>query len=431
MRKMMGIIEKSAIGISSKALREVSKKEGFPLCELTADTAAGKTVILANSRRKNVVPAGVGRGLRTKVNANIGTSADRASIKEELKKLEVCISAGADAVMDLSTGGDIDGARKKIIENCPLPLGTVPVYQAAITEIRNKKDIKDMDSEKLFDVIEKQLDDGVDFITVHCGITMQAVERLRKQNRLAGIVSRGGALLVEWMAAGGRENPLYEEYDRLLGIAGKYDAVLSLGDGMRPGCIADATDRPQLQELVILGELARRAVSAGVQVMIEGPGHIPLNEVSANVLLEKSLCNGAPFYVLGPLVTDIAPGYDHITSAIGGAVAAGAGADFICYVTASEHLRLPSAEDVREGIMAARIAAHAGDIAKGIKGAAERDRKMSGYRAARNWKKQIELSIDPGKAASLRAESLPGTEDVCTMCGELCAMKRMDGIFKD
>ena len=426
----MGIIEKSRKGISSKALREVSKKEGYPLCGLTADVASGKTVVLANSRRKNVVPAGVGRGLRTKVNANIGTSGDKASIKDELKKLEICVSAGADAVMDLSTGGDIDRTRKEIIKNCSLPVGTVPVYQAVMPVIRDNKDIKDMDSEELFDVIEKQLDDGVDFITVHCGITIQAVERLKKQDRLAGIVSRGGALLVEWMAAGGRENPLYEEYGRLLNIAKKYDAVLSLGDGMRPGCLADSTDRPQLQELILLGELASRAVSEGVQVMIEGPGHIPLNEVAANVLLEKSLCNGAPFYVLGPLVTDIAPGYDHITSAIGGAVAAGAGADFLCYVTASEHLRLPSAEDVREGVMAARIAAHAGDIAKGIKGAAATDREMSKNRAARNWKKQVELAIDPEKAARLREESMPGSEDVCTMCGEFCSMKRMDRVFK-
>lgn len=427
----MSIIEKAAKGIYSKALREAAKNEGVPVCGLGADVASGKTAVLANKKRKNVVPAGVGKGLKTKVNANIGTSGDWASIKEELKKLDVCIRAGADAVMDLSTGGDIDRTRKRLLERCPLPFGTVPIYQAAVSEIKKNRDISKMDPELLFDVIEKQLEDGVDFITVHCGITKQAVERLRKQGRLAGIVSRGGALLVEWMAADGRENPLYEQYDRLLRLAKKYDAVLSLGDGMRPGCIADSTDRPQLQELVILGELAAKAVSEGVQIMIEGPGHIPLNEVQANVQLQKTLCNGAPFYVLGPLATDIAPGYDHITSAIGGAIAAGAGADFICYVTASEHLRLPSAEDVREGVMAARIAAHAGDIAKGIAGAAERDREFSKHRAARDWKKQIELSIDPEKSARLRKGSSPGSEDVCTMCGELCAMKRMDRVFKD
>jgi phosphomethylpyrimidine synthase len=428
---MMGIIEKADKGIYTRALREAAKKEGFSPEELAPDVAAGRVAVLASRARKNVSALGVGRKLRTKVNANIGTSGDRASVKDELRKLEVCVSAGADAVMDLSTGGDIDGARRKIIENCPVPLGTVPVYQAVIDVLRKKKEVKDMESERLFDVIEKQLEDGVDFITVHCGITINSVERLIKDKRLAGVVSRGGAFLVEWISSTGRENPLYEQYGRLLALAKKYDAVLSLGDGMRPGCIADATDRCQLQELIILGGLAQRAVSEGVQVMIEGPGHIPLNQVEANVLLEKSLCGGAPFYVLGPLVTDIAPGYDHITSAVGGAVAAAAGADFICYVTASEHLRLPSVEDVREGIMAARIAAHAGDIAKGVKGAADRDREISGYRAARNWKKQIELALDPEKAARLREESIPASEDVCTMCGEFCSMKRMDKILRD
>ncbi len=425
----MSLIEKAGNNIAGKVLRQVAKKENYPLPLLMDDVASGKTVVLANSKRKNVIPAGVGAGLKTKVNANIGTSGDKASISDELEKLRVCISAGADAVMDLSTGGDIDLARKKILSECPIPLGTVPVYQAVIEALRKNKTVKDMEAESLFEVIEKQLDDGVDFITVHCGITVHSVERLRRQNRLAGIVSRGGAFLVEWMSENKKENPLYENYDRLIALAKKYDAVLSLGDGMRPGSIIDSTDRPQVQELVLLGELARQAVSEGVQVMIEGPGHIPLHEVEANVKLQKSLCGGAPFYVLGPLVTDIAPGYDHITAAIGGAVAAAAGADFICYVTASEHLRLPSADDVREGIMAARIAAHAGDIAKGVKGALEQDRELSGYRASRNWKKQIELSIDPEKAARLRAESMPGEKDVCTMCGEFCSMKRMDRVF--
>ncbi len=426
----MGIIEKARRGVVSKNIREVSRKENVPLEGLLADVSGGRTAILANRVRKNVSPVGVGKGLRTKVNANIGTSSDSSGIKHELEKLKICVSAGADAVMDLSTGGDIDRTRRAILENCPIPLGTVPVYQAIIETLKKKKALKDMDKELLFDVIEKHLADGVDFITVHCGITVQSVERLKNRDRIAGIVSRGGAFLVEWMAAGGRENPLYEEYERLISLAKKYDAVLSLGDGMRPGSVADATDRPQLQELVILGELAKKAVKEGVQVMIEGPGHIPLNEVEANVILEKTLCEGAPFYVLGPLVTDIAPGYDHITAAIGGAVAAGAGADFICYVTPSEHLRLPSADDVREGIMAARIAAHAGDMAKGLAGAIERDKEMSRFRAARDWKKQIEIAIDPEKAARLRRESMPATDDVCTMCGDFCAMKRMDAVFK-
>jgi phosphomethylpyrimidine synthase len=309
------------------------------------------------------------------------------------------------------------------MDECPVPIGTVPLYQAAL-EARNRgKSFVELTGTEIFEVIEKQAEDGVDFITVHCGVTRSSVERIRNEGRIMGIVSRGGALTAEWMKFNKRENPLFEDYDRLLKIAKKYDMVLSLGDGLRPGCIADATDRGQVHELITLGELAQRAFDEGVQVMIEGPGHVPLDQVEANILLQKRICRGAPFYVLGPLVTDTAPGYDHITSAIGGAVAASAGADFLCYVTPSEHLRLPSIEDVREGVVASRIAAHAGDIAKKRKGAMEKDIELSKARKALDWDTQIRLSVDPVRAAKLRESSPPQEEDVCTMCGSLCAIK--------
>jgi phosphomethylpyrimidine synthase len=299
-----------------------------------------------------------------------------------------------------------------------------------VETVRKKKALANMDNDDIFAVIEKQAAEGVDFLTVHCGLTREALERVRKEGRITNVVSRGGAFLIEWMIYRDRENPLYENFDRLIEIAGKYDVTLSLGDGMRPGCIADSTDRGQIQELISLGELAQRALDAGVQVMIEGPGHIPIHQVEANVLLEKSLCHGAPFYVLGPLVTDTAPGYDHITAAIGGAIAAAAGADFLCYVTPSEHLRLPTIEDVKEGVIATRIAAHAADIAKGIPGAYELDMKLSKMREDRNWTQQLKLALDPVKARKYRRESLPGTSDVCTMCGEYCAIKKVEAFFR-
>jgi len=363
----------------------------------------------------------VGAGLATKVNANIGTSSDYGDAETELEKLRVALEAGADAVMDLSTGGDITAIRRAIIAASPRPIGTVPVYQAGVAAIEAHGAIVRMSVDDIFDAIEAHAREGVDFVTVHCGVTQGAIERLKQQGRVTDIVSRGGAFMVGWMLHNDRENPLYEEYDRLLAIAREYDVTLSLGDGMRPGSLADATDRTQVEELITLGELVERARAAGVQVMVEGPGHIPLDQIEMNIRLQKSLCKDAPFYVLGPLVTDIAAGYDHITSAIGGALAAMAGADFLCYVTPSEHLAIPDADDVREGVMASRIAAHAADIVKGIPGAAERDRKMSEARKRLDWEEQARLALDPEKVGRVhRQRATAGA--ACSMCGQFCAM---------
>ncbi len=344
--------------------------------------------------------------------------------------MRAAIEAGADTIMDLSTGPAIGETRKTVIRASTVPVGTVPIYQAAV-EMPEKKNrpMVEMTGDDLFEVIERHGEDGVDFITVHCGVTLRSVETIKKEGRLMGVVSRGGAILVEWMHYNKKENPLFESYDRLLEIAKAYDMTLSLGDGLRPGCLADATDRGQIQELLLLGELTERAWAKGVQVMIEGPGHVPLHQIEANVLLQKRICHGAPFYVLGPLVTDIAPGYDHITGAIGGAIAAWAGADFLCYVTPSEHLRLPTVEDVREGVIASKIAGHAGDIARGLKGAMDQDACMARARKALNWPEQIRLAVDPERARKLRESRMPKESDVCTMCGELCAIKKVANLL--
>jgi len=412
-------------GAITREMEIVARDEEVSPEWLREKIASGRIVIPANRNHRGVKPVGIGEGLRIKVNTNLGTSSDHIDLEEELKKLEVSIESGTDTVMDLSTGGDIDAIRKEILRVSPVPVGTVPIYEAAIEAAKKRKALAEMRVEDLFEVIERQAGEGVDFITVHCGVTRSAVERLRKAHRLLGVVSRGGSFLVEWMIYTGQENPLYEHYDRLLEIAIKYDVTLSLGDGLRPGCLTDATDRPQVEETIVLGELTERAWAAGVQVMIEGPGHVPLDQIEANVLLEKRLCKGAPFYVLGPLVTDISPGYDHITCAIGGAIAGKAGADFLCYVTPSEHLKLPSVEDVREGVVATRIAGHAADIARGNKKAIQRDMDMSKARKAFDWERQIELSIDPEKARRYHEEGKSSEKDVCTMCGEFCAIKRV------
>jgi len=404
-------------------MQKVAEKEKKELELIRAGVAGGTVVVPANKNHLNLEPCGIGSGLKTKVNANIGTSPAFPDIDKELVKLTAALSAGADAVMDLSTGGDLDQLRRRILAVSPAAVGTVPVYQAAVEARERHGSIIGMTADELFAVIEKQAGDGVDFITVHCGVTMAVLDRLRQQSRITGIVSRGGAFLAGWMLHHGRENPLYEQYDRLLDMARRYDVTLSLGDGLRPGCLADATDRAQIQELIILGEMIERARAQGVQAMVEGPGHVPLNQVIANVQMQKSLCRDAPFYVLGPLVTDVAPGYDHITSAVGGALAAAAGADFLCYVTPSEHLGLPGPDDVREGVMAARVAAHAADIAKGVPGAWEWDREMAAARKALDWERQISLAIDPEKARRFRAERNPQGTEECTMCGEFCAMK--------
>lgn len=401
----------------------VARDEQMDIDLLVRRVAEGTIVIPKNANREMKRVGGVGLGLRTKVNANIGTSATYTDIGDELLKLKVAVEAGADAVMDLSTGGDLTGIRKVIIERCPVALGTVPIYECAVDVVEERGAITRITAEDLLDTIERQAKQGVDFMTIHSGITRESIARLRDQGRVTDVVSRGGAFLVKWILANGKENPLYERYDDVLEIARKYDITLSLGDGFRPGCLADATDRAQIQELIILGELVKRAREAGVQAMVEGPGHVPLDQIAANMQIQKRLCEGAPFYVLGPLVTDVAPGYDHITSAIGGAIAAMNGADFICYVTPSEHLGLPTVDDVKEGVIAARIAGHAADIVKGIPGAAEWDREMAVARKARDWKKQIELAIDPVKAKEIHDRRSGGIEDACSMCGELCAMK--------
>ncbi len=417
-------------GNTTPEMAAVARAEGLSVEHIMQGVANGTIVISKNNKHNKIVPLGIGKGLRTKINANIGTSKDRMSVKDEIEKLKVAVSAGADAVMDLSTGGPIIEIRKEILNHSTVSIGTVPIYQAAVETIEQHRSIAQMDPETLFKVIEQQAEEGVDFITVHCGVTIASVERLKRQGRIMDVVSRGGAFHLEWIIYNEKENPLNAQYDRLIEICKKYDMTLSLGDGMRPGCLADATDRAQIEELIILGELRDRAHEAGVQVMIEGPGHVPINQVETNIKIQKELCKGAPFYVLGPLVTDVAPGYDHITSAIGGTIAGAAGADFLCYVTPSEHLRLPDLEDVREGVMASRIAAHAADIAKGVKGAIEWDKEMARRRKALDWKGQIELSINPERSRKLRESSLPKESDVCTMCGEFCSMRGVSQYLK-
>ena len=423
-------LEYARQGQITDAMKKCAAAEDVSAETIRQGLAEGTMVITQNVKHSSIAPLAIGKGLRTKVNANVGTSVDHNNIEEELEKVRVAIEAGADTIMDLSTGPGIDETRKAVMKASTVPVGTVPIYQAAIELPRKKnRPMVEMTAEDLFQVIERHGEDGVDFITVHCGVTQNSVEKIKKEGRLMGVVSRGGAILVEWMDYNKKENPLFEHYDRLLEIAKAFDMTLSLGDGLRPGCLADATDRGQIQELILLGELTERAWAKGVQVMIEGPGHVPLDQIEANILLEKRLCHGAPFYVLGPLVTDIAPGYDHITGAIGGAIAARAGADFLCYVTPSEHLRLPTVDDVREGVIASRIAGHAADIARGLKGSLEKDCLMARARKSLNWQEQIRLSIDPLRARKLRESSMPKETDVCTMCGELCAIKKSSKVL--
>ncbi len=415
-------IELAKKGIITEELRAVALSEGISPDRLASDIAEGVTVVPRN-RKHDINPIGIGKGLRTKVNANIGTSKDRVSLEDEREKLDVLIRYGADAVMDLSTGGPIKELRKLLLSRSPLSVGTVPIYEAAIRSAEMYGTIAKMTPDDLFGVIEEHAEEGVDFVTVHCGLTRKAVERLKEEGRILDIVSRGGSFLLEWMIYNNRENPLYEYYDRLLEIAKEHDLTLSLGDGLRPGCLEDATDRCQLEELITLGELRDKALAEGVQIIIEGPGHVPLNQVELNIKIQKEICKGAPFYVLGPLVTDIAMGYDHIAAAIGGALAGVAGADFLCYVTPAEHIRLPSIKDVKEGLIASKIAAHAADIAKGIPGAIDLDRKMAQYRKNLDWNGQISLSLDPDKVRKWRAEIPPTESEVCSMCGEFCAIR--------
>jgi len=415
-------IEEARRGNITDALKQVAEEEKLPVDKLQDLVVSGKVVIPQNPKHGKIHPVGIGESLRTKINVNIGSSEDFPELETELEKVDVALKYETDTIMDLSTGGDINGIRRRILEKARIPLGTVPLYQVAIRAIDERGSIVNMTVDDIFDVIEQQAQEGVDFMTVHCGLTSKAIGRLKSQGRVADVVSRGGAFHVAWMLHHEKENPLYEYYDRLLEIVHRYDVTLSLGDGLRPGAISDATDRPQIEELLTLGELVKRAWEAGVQVMVEGPGHVPLDQIEMNIKLQKKVCQGAPFYVLGPLVTDIAPGYDHIVSAIGGAIAAAAGADFLCYVTPSEHLGLPSADDVREGTIASKIAAHAADIVKGVRGAYERDLKLSEARRRLDWKAQQELVLDPYKFAEIRDRRKTKSE-ACSMCGDYCAMK--------
>ncbi len=365
----------------------------------------------------------VGKGLKIKVNANIGTSGDVHDEDLELRKLEAAVKAGADAVMDLSTGGNLRSVRKKIVSSSDIPVGSVPIYEAIVKAVREKGGGEKMTAEEMLDAIRLHGEDGISFVTVHCGVTRAVLQRLEKSPRVCGIVSRGGSFLARWMRINGEENPLYERFDDVLDICKQYGMVLSLGDGLRPGAVADSLDAAQLEELMTLGELNRRAVSAGVQAIIEGPGHVPIDQIPTQMLLQKRLCDDAPFYVLGPLVTDVAPGLDHLTSAIGGAIAGCHGADFLCYVTPSEHLGLPGVEDVRMGVLSARAAGHAADLVRRIPGAWEWDVEMSKVRKERNWARQIELALDPDLAREIRARTCDQDHETCSMCGDLCAYK--------
>lgn len=417
-------MKKQKTNLSSKDIAEAAKFEGVELAKLARLIESGRALIASNPIH-SPKPVAIGEGLAVKINVNIGTSPDHGDINEELCKARVAIKYGADAIMDLSSGGDIDSTRRAVIKNVKIPVGTVPIYQAGVKKSQSGGEdaIVEMTEDDMFGGIEQHAKDGVDFMTVHCGITRETVERIKRQKRVIDIVSRGGSFLASWILHNDKENPLYENYDYLLELAQKYGFALSLGDGLRPGSVVDATDRPQLQELIILGELVDRAREAGVPTMVEGPGHVPLNQIEANVRVQKTVCKGAPFYVLGPLVTDIAPGYDHITGAIGGALAAYYGADFLCYVTPSEHLALPTIDDVKEGTIASKIAAHAADIARGR--GMERDALMSKYRFELDWEGQFKCSLDPEKARAYRerTQGAKRGEKTCTMCGNNCAMK--------
>jgi phosphomethylpyrimidine synthase len=413
-------------GIITKEMETVAEKEQMAAETLRDLIAQGLAIIPANKNHKNLDPEGVGQGLRTKINVNLGISKDCCNVDLEMDKVRHALDLKAEAIMDLSCYGKTSEFRKKLVEMSPAMIGTVPIYDAVGFY---DKDLKEITTDEFFKVVEKHAEDGVDFMTIHAGLNRATAEKVKAGGRLTNIVSRGGSLLFAWMELNQCENPFYEYFDRLLDVCVEYDITLSLGDGCRPGSLHDSTDACQVEELIVLGELTKKAWERNVQVMIEGPGHMALNEIKGNMMLEKRLCHGAPFYVLGPLVTDIAPGYDHITSAIGGAIAAANGADFLCYVTPAEHLRLPTMEDMKEGIIATRIAAHAADIAKGIPGARKWDDAMSKARVELDWDKMFKLAIDPEKAVAYRKSSQPEEHDTCTMCGKMCAVRNMNRIL--
>jgi len=419
----MNIFENAKKGISSPEVKYIAEKEDLSEEFVLKSLALGKIVIFKNKIR-TINPLAVGSQTTTKVNANIGTSPDQFELDLELEKLKVAENAGADAVMDLSTGGDLAFFRNEILKNSAIPLGTVPLYEVAVNMSNQGKSIMDMTIDDFLDVVKKQAKEGVDFMTIHSGVTLKSIESLKSQDRIVGITSRGGSIIAEWMAKHNKENPLYEHYDAILEVLREYNVVMSLGDGLRPGATYDASDRGQIHEMIVLGELAKRSRDKGVQAIIEGPGHVQLDMIADNMKLQKSLCEGAPYYVLGPLVTDIAPGYDHITGAIGGAIAASAGADFLCYVTPAEHLRLPDADDVKEGVIASKIAAHAADMVKLGSKATKIDNQMSEARKKRDWETMYSLALDEDKARKYRNEIPSDVEDQCSMCGEFCAIKR-------
>ena len=417
-------------GIITEAMRYVAEQEGIDPETLRERIAAGVVVLPANPNHTTLERfCGIGQGLMTKVNANLGTSYDYVNLEEELEKVRVAIEYGADTIMDLSTGGNLESIRKAVLNITTVPLGTVPIYEAEFLAAEKRGSFFDMTVDDLFETIERHGQQGVDYITVHCGVTLSALERYRNTHRITGIVSRGGGLMAAWMLHNERENPLYEYFDRLLEIAREYDMTLSLGDGMRPGCLADDLDGPQIEELIILGELVERARKAGVQTMVEGPGHVPLNEIHTNVQLQKKLCKNAPFYILGMLPIDTGAGYDHIVGAIGGALAAMYGTDMLCYVTPAEHLALPTVDDVREGVIAFKIAAHAGDVAKGLPQAWERNRQMSEARYHLDWERQFQLALFPREARSIYERRGSKTK-ACSMCGPFCPMNLVEKTLK-
>lgn len=423
MREYKTQMEAAKKGIVTEELKIVAEKELMSVEELLPLVAQGKVVIPANVKHKALDPEGIGSMLRTKINVNLGISRDCKDYDLEMDKVNKAIDLGAHAIMDLSSHGNTQPFRKKLVDECKAILGTVPVYDSVI---HYQRDLKELSGKDFIDVIRLHAEDGVDFVTLHCGITRKTIEQIKKHKRKTNIVSRGGSLVFAWMSMTGEENPFYEYYDQILDICREYDVTISLGDACRPGCLADATDVCQIEELVRLGELTKRAWEKDVQVIVEGPGHVPIDEIAANMKVQETICGGAPFYVLGPLVTDIAPGYDHITAAIGGAIAATHGAAFLCYVTPAEHLALPNLQDVKDGIIASKIAAHAADIAKGVRGARDIDDKMADARRELDWEAQWECAIDPETAKKIRADRAPEHEDTCSMCGKFCAVRSMN-----
>lgn len=414
-------------GIITGEMEAAAKKEQMDVHELMALMAKGQAIIPCNKRHTSLEPNAIGSMLRTKINVNLGISRDCKDMDMEIEKVNNAVKMGAESIMDLSSYGDTRTFRRRLTTECPAIIGTVPIYDAVVYY---HKPLKEITSQQWLDIVRMHAEDGVDFMTIHCGINKETAGRFKRNKRLTNIVSRGGSIIFAWMEMTGQENPFYEHYDEILDICREYDITISLGDACRPGCIQDASDISQIEELITLGELTKRAWEKDVQVMVEGPGHMPLDQIAANMKIQQTLCQGAPFYVLGPLVTDIAPGYDHITAAIGGALAATYGASFLCYVTPAEHLRLPNLDDVKEGIIASRIAAHAADIAKGVKGAADWDNKMSAARKRLDWEEMFQLCLDPEKARRYREEAKPEKEDTCSMCGNFCAVKNMNRILE-